>query len=80
MQLDLATKNYVRSEAEYKEEKNVIYLPQIMSWFRGDFGGKKGMKNILKKHNIVPADVDHKIKFKNYDWTLELNNYKTEKE
>ena len=80
MQLDLATKNYLRSEAEYKEEKNVIYLPKIMSWFRGDFGGKKGMKEILKKHNIVPADADPKIKFKSYDWTLDLNNYKTETE
>jgi len=51
-----------------------------MSWFRADFDGKKGMQQILKKHGIIPADADFKIKFKTYDWTLELNNYKTETE
>ncbi|HVE60561.1 MAG TPA: DUF547 domain-containing protein [Chitinophagaceae bacterium] len=79
-QLDLATKSYLHSESDYDKEKNIILLPRIMSWFRADFGGKKGMKEILKKHGIIPADVNPKIKFKAYDWTLELNNYKTETE
>ena len=77
-QLDLATKAYLGSEAAYNPKKNVIYLPAIMSWFRADFGGKKGMRRILKQHGIIPADADPKIKFKKYDWSLELNNYKTE--
>ena len=49
-----------------------------MSWFRGDFGGKKGMIRILKNYNIISSDINPKINFKKYDWTLKLNNYKNE--
>lgn len=77
-QLEMATKNYLTSEVDYKKEENIIYLPAILSWFRADFGGKKGMKNILKKHGLLGTSENPKIRFKKYDWTLELNNYKTE--
>lgn len=75
-QLELATKAYLNGEAEWDAKKNRLQLPAIMGWFRADFGGKNGMTEILKQHNIIPADEKPKIKFKDYDWTLELNNYK----
>ena len=77
-QLELATKAFLSSEVEWDSVNNVIRLPKLMSWFRADFGGKRGMKKILQQHNIIPAEVNPKIKFKDYDWTLTLNNYKTE--
>jgi thiol-disulfide isomerase/thioredoxin len=76
-QLELATKNYLNSESEYKAEENKIYLPAIMGWFRADFGGKKGMMKILKKNEIVSQDAAPKIVFKKYDWSLYLDNYRT---
>lgn len=75
-QLELATKNYLAGEADYQKETNTVHLPAIMSWFRTDFGGKKGMLYILKKHTIIPQQTQPKIGFKKYNWTLELNNYK----
>lgn len=74
-QLELATNAYLTGEADYDSTNNIIKLPKLMSWFRADFGGKKGMINILKKHNIIPAEAYPKINFKKYDWTLYLNNY-----
>lgn len=47
MQLRLATVNYLKNETEYDTTSNIIYLPKIMDWFRGDFGGKKGIKKCL---------------------------------
>lgn len=75
-QLDVATKAYLSGEAEYDSVNNVIHLPALMGWFRADFGGKRGMRKILKKNNIISEKVSPKIKFKKYDWTLALNNYK----
>ncbi|MDZ4807490.1 MAG: DUF547 domain-containing protein [Bacteroidota bacterium] len=75
-QLDLATKAYLRGEAEYNEATNTVKLPTLMSWFRRDFGGKKKMIQLLRQLSIVPADKNPKIKFKDYDWTLYLQNYK----
>jgi len=76
-QLEQATRAYLTSEAEFDKEKNILKLPALMSWFRRDFGGKKKMIELVKSLNIIPAEVNPKIKFKPYDWSLYLQNYKT---
>lgn len=76
-QLNLATKAYLTSEVEYVAASNIVRLPALMSWFRRDFGGKKKMIELLKQLSIIPVDKNPKIKFKTYDWTLYLENYKS---
>ena len=75
-QLDLATKAYLTGEAEYDAVTNIVKLPTLMSWFRRDFGGKKKMIELLKQLSIIPVDKNPKVKFKSYDWTIYLENYK----
>ena len=75
-QLDVAATAYLTAEAEYDEATNVLKLPAILSWFRRDFGGKQKMIELLKSKQLLNAGVNPKIKFKKYDWTLYLNNYK----
>ena len=75
-QLEMATKSYLLSEVELNEAKNFVYLPAIMGWFRRDFGGKKGMRNLLLKHGYTTVNASTKIRFKDYDWNLFLDNYK----
>jgi len=75
-QLDLATKAYLTGEAEYDAATNIVKLPTLMSWFRRDFGGKKKMIELLKQLSIIPVDKNPKVKFKSYDWTIYLENYK----
>jgi len=77
-QLDLATKIYLKSEATYDSSTNRVALPAIMGWFRGDFGGKRKMKELLKKTGVIPLDKDPSVSFKKYDWNLYLDNYKTD--
>jgi thiol-disulfide isomerase/thioredoxin len=77
-QMELAAKAYLTSEAEYNSKNNIAHLPALMSWFRRDFGGKKKMKQLLEKINIIPAGSNPKVKFKKYDWHLFLNHYKTD--
>lgn len=74
-QLELAARTYLKSEVLYNQEKNTVGLPMIFSWFRGDFGGKKGIIKFLKQKNIIPADANPAINWKEYDWTLALKNY-----
>jgi thiol-disulfide isomerase/thioredoxin len=74
-QLDAATSSYLGSEVEYDSVSNVVKLPKLMSWFRRDFGGKKGMRQILMQAGMLPQQASPKIKFKDYDWTLSLNHY-----
>jgi len=74
-QLDAATRAYLSGEVEYKADENILYLPALMSWFRGDFGGKKKELELIKKLGLVPEHVNPKIKFNSYNWDLYLKNY-----
>lgn len=74
-QLDQATRVYLSSEAEYDSVKNVLHLPALMGWFRGDFGGKASMRRMVNKPGILPAGKKPSIRFKPYDWTLYLQHY-----
>lgn len=76
-QLNVAVKTYLKGECEYEKATNVVKVPALMGWFRGDFGGKSGIRKILVKNEIIPEGTKPTIKFKTYDWALYLNNYKS---
>ena len=77
-QLAVAAKTYLRGECAYDSIKNEVNVPALMGWFRHDFGGKKNMLKILKQNKIIPQESNPAIHFKKYDWSLYLNNYKSE--
>ena len=77
-QLDLATKIYLKSETVYDSADNRVALPAIMGWFRADFGGKNKMIELLKQTGVIPPEVRPAVSFRQYDWNLYLDNYKTE--
>jgi hypothetical protein len=52
----------------------VVYTSKILSWYRGDFRKTGGVRSFLS--NILQKDLSgYKIKYKEYDWSLQLNNY-----
>ena len=73
-QLELATESYLEAEINYIPDKNLMVIPAIFNWFRGDFGGKKGIVEFLRKY-YSSYNVNLKISFKAYDWGMKLNNY-----
>jgi thiol-disulfide isomerase/thioredoxin len=75
-QLDVAATAYLTSDINYIKATNILKLPALLNWFRRDFGGKQKMIELLKSKQILASDVNPKIKFKKYDWTLYLDNYK----
>ena len=77
-QLDMATKTYLKGDADYDSAKNRVEVPALMGWFRHDFGGKRKMLSLLKSLHIVPNNAHPSIRFKKYDWNLFLSNYKSE--
>jgi hypothetical protein len=77
-QLNVAVRTYLKGEVTYNKEKNTVEVPALMGWFRHDFGGKAGILDILIKNKIIPEASKPTIHFKKYDWSLYLNNYKSE--
>jgi len=74
-QLTTATAGFLELNSIYNEAENTVEVSKILSWFKGDFGGIDGIKNILKEYQIIPEESNPKITFKEYDWTVSLSNY-----
>lgn len=73
-QLNMAMKSFLSSETDINNKKKEVRVTKIMDWFRGDFGGKKGIRRIVKE--VLKKDVDdYKLKFKAYNWDAALHNF-----
>lgn len=73
-QLDIAAKAFLNSETEIDTVNKTVTVTKLMSWFSGDFGGKKGTREIINK--ILQQNVDgYKILYKPYDWEQVLHNF-----
>lgn len=73
--IDAVAKNFLEKVCSYNKEKNQVTVTPLFSWFRGDFGGKNGIRDFLADYNLIPKDSDPEIIFDDYDWTLSLGNY-----
>lgn len=73
-ELELASRNFLQQESEYKSETNTVITSAIFSFFRGDFGGSKGIKAILKQNDVIPS-TSVKLKFSKYNWQAKFENY-----
>ena len=74
-QFDFMTQEYLSEQTTYDLESETAKVVSLFSWFRGDFGGKRGAKKILKKYKITPTKPKN-LEFTTYNWTLKLNNYR----
>ena len=74
-ELDYMVTNYLKEHTTFNSENKTASSSALISWFRGDFGGKSGASKILKEYNITPVKPKN-LKFNDYDWTLYLNNFK----
>lgn len=73
-QLEDCTQSYLTAECELKND--TLSLPRLFQWFRGDFGGVNGRYRILVKYGVIQKMATPKIIFKDYNWDLQLENYK----
>ncbi len=72
-QFDFMTKTYLKEQTTV--DGTTANVVSLFSWFRGDFGGKRGAKRILKEIGITDSKPK-KLNFTTYDWTLLLDNYR----
>lgn len=74
-QLDIAVQSYLSQDTQYDSIKNTVKINRLFSWFRGDFGGKKGIYNFLYQYELIPQGKKPKLIFLPYDWTLERKKF-----
>jgi hypothetical protein len=73
-QLELAATSFLTQDVEVDDTQKVVRVTKLMKWFKADFGGNRGIKEILQKY-LGKDFSDYKIEFKDYDWSSSLGNY-----
>lgn len=68
-QLDLATRSYLDATVAYDSGANTVLVPRVFLWFRGDFGGGSGIRELLRAYDAIPDDATPKIRYDSWDWT-----------
>lgn len=74
-QMENAARTYIQNTTQWQSEENRVQVTRLMSWFRGDFKGKKGIRKILKSYEIIPESAKPKVDYLDYDWTLKLATF-----
>ena len=72
-QLNMATFNYLKREID--QSGSSLEVPKLFLWFRADFGGPKGITKILQKFGGLEASETKNWNYKDYDWTVDLNQW-----
>jgi hypothetical protein len=73
-QLDMSTLSFLEGETDIKEEEKEIHITKLFQWFRGDFGGTKGIRRILSKTLKIDTKA-YKLVYKPYSWEDDLGNF-----
>jgi hypothetical protein len=68
--LQLAMTGFLKEHCHVDTTSNVVWVPKIMSWFRGDFGGKAGIRQLLILQGILPPGAKPRLRFSPYNWAL----------
>ncbi len=68
-QLDLATESYLEGTVDYDPGAGVVRLPRLFLWYRGDFGGGRGIRRFLRAYDAIPADADPSLRYRSWDWS-----------
>lgn len=73
-QLERATDSYLNIETTLNEKTKTADVTQIMQWFQGDFGGKKGVKKVLEQY-LKKNLSGYKIRYLPFNNDTYLDNF-----
>lgn len=62
-ELRTVTRAYLAETVEYVPSVDVARLPRVLFWYRGDFGGRSGVRSLLVDHDVLPADASPRFSY-----------------
>lgn len=62
-ELRTLTRQCLQAAAEYDPTENVVAVPRVCLWYRGDFGGASGVLSLLATHGVIPVDTSPRLTY-----------------
>lgn len=77
-QLDIATRGFLAGTVEIRPDQNQVWLPRILQWHAGDFGGREGVLDLLvnnlpdddRREYLIARRAQVRLSYQEYDWRL----------
>ena len=76
-ELTLATVSFLETETEVNHKDCTLLVSKLLKWYIGDFGGKTGIRKMLRQYGIIEENISYPIIFKSYDTTPALGNFRS---
>ncbi|WP_440764378.1 DUF547 domain-containing protein [Natronorubrum sp. DTA7] len=67
-QLDASTRAYLEEHVEYDAERGRVRVPRLCLWFVGDFGGRSGVRRVIREFDQIPPGSSPSLRLLSYDW------------
>jgi hypothetical protein len=61
---------------EYDPGGDTVRVPRLCLWYRGDFDGADGIRALLRRYDLLPADATPRVTHDGYGWSLDPGNYR----
>ena len=71
--LERATTAYLAAETARMLDGREIRVPRLLLWYRGDFGGRRGIMTLLRRHALVGPEEEPRVRYASYDWTMDVS-------
>jgi hypothetical protein len=71
--LERATAAYLAAECHRSVDGQELTIPRLLRWYAADFGGDRGVRTLLRRHGIVAEGESPRLRYGEYDWTLDLD-------
>ncbi|WP_255170362.1 DUF547 domain-containing protein [Natrononativus amylolyticus] len=75
-ELDVAIEWYLEENVSYDPLTEVATVPRLFLWYRGDFGGKRGIVDFLERYGAVPEGVTPSLEYDEYDWSADVGDFR----
>jgi len=87
-QLERATRGYLDRTVAYDRDARGRFgglrgsgralVPRVMLWYRGDFGGRHGIVEMLRRYDQIPPDANPRLSYREWDWSFDPADYADE--
>lgn len=57
------TARYLDATVVYDDGADVVRVPRVFLWYRGDFGGPDGVRELLAEHDVLPEDAKPRLSY-----------------
>jgi hypothetical protein len=77
--LNVSARGFLEATTSYDSAADVLRVSRVFLWYRGDFGGRRGIRRLLRKYDVHP-DGNPKTRYDEWDWTMKRGFYRSDNE